>query len=127
MNQLLESIFKNIDIAAVIKLIEEEQRAKANKDSNQQRVKVARKDKNLGKKFAVSQKSAATTKQDSTDGKEKDERITVINNRVFPKRKLHTIYEVNNKMLFTCNCNMSVMFPLDGSRIRVDKKATAEQ
>ena len=88
---------------------------KANKDSNQQRVKVARKDKNLGKKFAVSQKSAATTKQDSTEGKEEDGRITVINNRVFPKRKLHTIYEVNNKMLLTCNRNMSVMFPLDGS------------
>jgi len=49
---------------------------KTNKDSNQQRVQVARKDKNLGKIFAVLQKSAATTKQDSTEGKEEDERIT---------------------------------------------------
>jgi len=40
MNQLLESIFKNIEIAAVIKLIEEEQRAKA--EEGQQRQQSAK-------------------------------------------------------------------------------------
>jgi len=119
---------KKDDIAAVMKVIEEEQRAKTEEEQRQQQQSAKStsgkgKTTNSGKKSAVSQKSA--TKQDSTEVKEEDERITVINNRVFPERKLYTGYEVNNKVLMVDH-NVSSMFPLDGSQIRVHKKMMAE-
>jgi len=120
---------KKDDIAAVMKVIEEEQRAKAEDEQRQQQQSAKSssgkgKATNSGKKSAVSQKSA-TTKQDSTEVKEEDERITTINNRVFPERKLYIGYEVNNKVLMVDH-NISSMFPLDGSQIRVHKMVTAE-
>ena len=120
---------KKDDVAAVMKVIEEEQRAKAEEEQRQQQQSAKStsgkgKATNSGKKSAVSQKSA-TTKQDSTEGKEEDERVTVINNRVFPERKLYVGYEVNNKVLMVDH-NISLMYPLDGNQIRVHKRMVAE-
>jgi len=118
------------DIAAVMKVIEEEQKAKAAEEDQQRQQQQSAKSSSgkgkppvSGKKSAVSQKSA--TKQESVEGKVEDERITVINNRVFPERKLYVGYEVNNKVLVVDH-DMSSMYPLDGSEIRVHKRVIAE-
>lgn len=105
---------KEEDVAAVMKIIEEELKSK----EEEQQPKSATKGKaNSGKKTSVAQKPAAA-KQDSTESKEDDDRITEIHNRQFPERKLYVGYEVGNNVLLLDHMTAN-MYPLDGSQVRV--------
>jgi len=112
---------KEKDIAAVMKIIEEESKSK----EEEQQPKSATKGKaNSGKKTSVAQKTV-TAKQDSTESKEEDERITEIHNRQFPERKLYVGYEVGNNILLLDHLT-TILYPLDGSQVRVKQKMIAE-
>lgn len=112
---------KEEDIAAVMKIIEEELKSK-----EEEQPKSAAKGKaNSAKKTSVAQKPA-TAKQDSTESKEEDDRITEIRNQQFPERKLYVGYEVGNKVLLVDHLT-TMMYPLDGSQVRVKQRKIAEQ
>ena len=111
---------KEEEVAAVMKIIEEELKRK----EEEQQPKSAAKGKiNSGKKSSIAQKPAA--KQDSTESKEDDERITEIRSRQFPDRKLFVGYEMGNKVLLVDHLT-TTMYPLDGSIVRVRCKTIAE-
>lgn len=111
---------KEEEIAAVMKIIEEEMKSK-----EEEQPKSATKGKsNSGKKTSVAQKPAAV-KQDSTESKEEDERIVKIRNRQFPERTLYVGYEVGNKILLVDHLT-TIMYPLDGSQVRVQQRKVAE-
>ena len=112
---------KQEDIATVMKIIEEELKVK----EEEQQPKSASKGKtNSGKKGSAAQKPG-TAKQDSTEPKEEDNRITEIRNRQFPERKLYVGYEVGNSVLLVDHLT-TVMYPLDGSQVRVWQRKMAE-
>ena len=111
---------KEEEVAAVMKIIEEELKSK---EEEQQRKSSAKGKTNSGKKSSIAQKSA--TKQDSTESKEDDERITEIRNRQLPSRKLYVGYEMGNKVLLVDHLT-TTMYPLDGSLVRVRQKKIAE-
>ena len=113
---------KQEEIAAMMKVIEEELKRK----EEEQQPKSAVKGKtNSGKKSSAVQKPA-TAKQDSTESKEEDERIVEIRNRQFPERKLYVGYEVDNRVLLMDHLT-TIMYPLDGSQVRVKQRKTAER
>ena len=113
---------KQEEIAAVMKIIEEELKSK---EEEEQQPKSAVKGKaNSAKKSSVPQKPAAG-KQDSTEPKEEDERITEIRNQPFSKRKLYVGYEMGNKVLLVDHMT-TTMYPLDGSQVRVRQRRIAE-
>ena len=109
------------EIAALMKIIEEELKSK---EEEQQPKSAAKGKANSGKKSSVAQKPAAG-KQDSTESKEEDERITEIRNRQFPERKLYVGYEMGNKVLLVDHMT-TTMYPLDGSQVRVRQRKIAE-
>ena len=112
---------KEEEIAAMMKVIEEELKSK----EEEQLPKSAVKGKgNSGKKSSVAQKPT-TAKQDSTELKEEDERIVEIRSRQFPERKLYVGYEVDNRVLLMDHLT-AIMYPLDGSQVRVKQRKTAE-
>ena len=110
---------KEEEIAAVMKIIEEELKSK---EEEQQPKSAAKGKANSGKKSSVAQKPG---KQDSTESKEEDERITEIRNRQFSERKLYIGYEVGNKVLLVDHMT-TTMYPLDGSQVRVRQRRIAE-
>ena len=113
---------KQEEIAAVMKIIEEELKSK----EEEQQPKSAVKGKaNSGKKTSVAQKPAAV-KQDSAEAKEEDERVIEICSRQFPERKLYVGYEVGNRVLLVDNLT-TVMYPLDGSQVIVRQREIAER
>lgn len=113
---------KQEEIAAVMKVIEEELKSK----EEEQLPKSAAKGKgNSGKKTSAAQRPAAA-KQDSTELKEEDERIIEIRSRQFPERKLYVGYEVDNRVLLMDHLT-AIMYPLDGSQVRVKQRKTAER
>ena len=110
------------EIAALMKIIEEELKSK---EEEQQPKSAAKGKANSGKKSSVAQKPPAG-KQDSTESKEEDERITEIRNRQFPERKLYVGYEMGNKVLLVDHMT-TTMYPLDGSQVRVGQRRIAEE